>query len=37
MPVRVVIHASSVGKNVAKSWFVNTDGGKHLPHPTIAA
>ena len=37
MPVREVIHSSSVSRNVAKSALVSTAGGMHLPQPVIAA
>jgi hypothetical protein len=37
IPVRDVIHSSSVSRKVAKSAFVSTDGGMHFPQPVIAA
>ena len=37
MPVRLVIHASSVARNVARSALVSTAGGIQAPQPVIAA
>src|SRR5512145_482102 len=37
MPVRLVIQASSVSRNVARSALVSTAGGMHLPQPVMAA
>src|SRR6185436_16071047 len=37
IPVRDVIHASSVSMSDARSALVRTDGGMHLPHPVTAA
>ena len=37
MPVRDVIHSSSVSMNDARSALVRTAGGMHLPQPVMAA
>ena len=37
MPVRVVIHSSSVSMIVARSALDRTAGGMHLPQPVMAA
>ena len=37
IPVRVVIHSSSVSRKVARSSFVKTAGGRHLPQPVMFA
>ena len=37
MPVRDVTHSSSVSMKVARSAFVRTAGGMHLPQPVMAA
>ena len=37
IPVREVIHSSSVSMKVARSALVRTEGGMHLPQPVMAA
>jgi hypothetical protein len=37
IPVRVVIHSSSVSRKVARSALVSTAGGRHFPQPVMAA
>jgi hypothetical protein len=37
MPVRLVIHSSSVSRKVEMSSFDSTAGGMHLPQPVMVA